>query len=217
LCGELGKLSREHFVPRCLWSGPLPKRVETVPACDRCNAGSNHDDEYFRNVLVMMFDHAHPQKQALFSGPVMRSIRREPAWAKDALTRMTVQPLFSPSGLWLGNLPVLPLDRARFEHSLVKAVKGLFFKIRKRPFPKSGLIEIIGQLTAATRPLVTLIEKNLLPPTFHFGDDVFEWRFCQTRDGLTMWKLAFYRSVVFYAWGVENAEEWLSLRDADAR
>jgi hypothetical protein len=55
--------------------------------------------------------------------------------------------------------------------------------------------------------LITSIEEHLFTPTFGFGDDVFEWRFSQTRDGITMWKLVFYRSVVFYACGFENADD----------
>jgi hypothetical protein len=39
-----------------------------------------------------------------------------------------------------------------------------------------------------------------------FGGRVFEWRFSQTKDGLTMWKLMFYRTVVFYACGFEHAD-----------
>jgi hypothetical protein len=207
LCGEVAEVSREHFVPQCLWSGPLPNRVETVPACDQCNAGSNLDDEYFRNTLVLMFDQDHPEKQHLLAGPVMGSFRQHPGWARDALAKMTVQPLFSPAGLWLGNLPVLPLDRDRFCRSLRKIIKGLYFKVRKQPFLKSGQIGIVGQMVPETMPLIQMIEENLFPPTFTFGDDVFEWRFCQTRDGITMWKLAFYRSVVFYGWGMDKIED----------
>ena len=123
---------------------------------------------------------------------------------------MKVQPLLSPSGLWLGDYPTLPLDGERFCRSLRKIVKGLFYLIRKQPFPADGQIGIIGQLCVETEPLIDTIEEDL-SPTFDFGDDVFEWRFSQTKDGITMWKFAFYRSVVFYALGFENAENWQAL------
>jgi hypothetical protein len=205
LCGALAEVTREHFVPQGLWPGALPNRTETIPACEKCNAGSTLDDEYFRNTLVMMLDLSHPQKQELFAGPVLRSLKQHPGWIRHALTRMTVRPMWSPCGLWLGNYPVLPLDLERFQRSLVKIVKGLFFLIRKVTFPSQGRILVVGQLNPGTFPLIESIEKHLLPPTFDFGDDVFEWRFCQTHDGITMWKLIFYRSVVFYASGVEHA------------
>ena len=64
--------------------------------------------------------------------------------------------------------------------------------------------------------VIEFIEQNLLPPTFSFGDDVFEWLFCQTREGLTMWKLSFYRSVVFYAIAAEDAASLIAELNADA-
>lgn len=214
LCGIEAEVTREHFVPQCLWSGPLPNRTETVPACDSCNAGSNLDDEYFRNTLVLMFDQDHPQKRELFAGSVKRSFQKHPGWMEYALKNVEVHPLVTPSGLWLGNYPTMPLDGDRFHRSLFKIIGGLFYLIRKQPFPNDGQIGIVGELCAESKPLIDTIEENLFPPTFTFGDDVFEWRFSQTRDGITMWKLAFYRSVVFYAYGLEYAEDWEALKTA---
>src|SRR5271157_4077533 len=93
LCGVHSEVTREHFVPQCLWSGPRPVRTETVPACDQCNAGSNLDDEYFRNAIVMMFDFDNPQKEQLFQGPVLRSLAKHPGWVVDALRQMKIRPL----------------------------------------------------------------------------------------------------------------------------
>jgi hypothetical protein len=207
LCGEHSEVTREHFVPRCLWPGPLPAQTETIPACDKCNAGSNLDDEYFRNMLVMMFDQDHPQKNALFEGPVLRSLAKHPGWVEDFLKNMKIRPLLTPGGLWLGNYPSIPLDGDRFFGSLNKIVKGLFFMIRKQPFPADGQIGIISQLCAETKPLITMIEENL-SPVFNYGDEVFEWQFAQNREGCTMWKLGFYHTAVFYAVGFEKPVDW---------
>ncbi len=206
LCGKETEVTREHFVPQCLWSGAMPNRIETVPACDDCNAATNLDDEYFRNCIVMMFDLDHPQKQELFKGPVLRSFARQPGRAKAALADSTISPLFTPSGLWVGDFPTLSLDVDRLNRSLFKVIKGLYCLIRKQAFPADGQIGLIGEYVAETKPLIELIEEHLFPATFDFGDDVFEWRFCQTETGITMWKIAFYRSVVFYAYGVEKRE-----------
>jgi hypothetical protein len=125
--------------------------------------------------------------------------------------------MWSPSGLWVGNFPVLPLDIVRFQRSLLKIVKGLFYIIRKLPFPASGRIILVGEMNARTQPLIASIEEHLFPPTFDFGDDVFEWRFSQTRDGITMWKLIFYRSVVFYGCGFENGDHLVEKDDVAYR
>ncbi len=87
---------------------------------------------------------------------------------------------------------------------------GLFYLIRKQPFPATGKIGIIGHLDRDTKPLIDFLEANSTP-TFDFGDDVFEWRFLQTRWGFSGWKLAFYRSVVFYALAFETPFEELDL------
>ena len=154
-------------------------------------------------MLVASFDQEHPEKQKLWSGKTRRSVLRKPEWAKSALRRMTVQPMFTPSGLWVGNFPVLPLDRERAERSLRKIIKGLYAALHKHPFPADGKIVIFGQLCDTTR----FIEQHLLPQAFSFGDDVFEWQFAQTRDGASLWKLAFYRSVVFYGLAFESTDE----------
>ena len=187
--------------------------METVPACDRCNAGSNLDDEYFRNALVMMFDFDNPQKEQLFQGPVLRSLQKHPGWVADALRQMKIRPLLTPAALWLGDYPALPLDGERFCRSLFKIVKGLFYLIRKQPFPSDGEIVVCAQLCAETLPLIKMVEENL-SPTFNFGDDVFEWGFGQNKEGVTVWKLSFYRSFVCYAIGFEHPVDWQAQVDS---
>lgn len=211
LCGTWSETTREHFVPKGLWSGPRPSRTETIPACEQCNQHTNLDDEYFRNALVMMFDLDHPQKQQVFADAVLKSYEKHPGWITHALSNARIQPLLSSSGLWLENRPVLPLDVERFNRGLLKVVKGLFYLIRSKPFPPSGRIALVGVLNTETKPLIDTIEQSLCPPTFNFGDDVFEWRFSQTQDQITMWKLIFYRSVAFYACAFENGSDLADL------
>ncbi len=213
LCGDRSEVTREHFVPQCLWPDLLPARTETIPACVRCNEGSNLDDEYFRNALVMTFDFENPQKEQLFQGPVLRSLKRHPGMVADMLRQMRIRPLVTPAGLWLGNYPTLQIDGERYCRSLVKIIKGLYFLIRKQPFPADGQIVICAQLCAETLPLINMIEQNL-SPTFDFGDNVFEWRFWQNKEGVTGWKLSFYRSVSYYAIGFEHKLEWQALKDS---
>jgi hypothetical protein len=202
LCGTLSKVTDEHFVPKCLWSDPRPVRTETVPTCESCNSGANHDDEYFRNTLVLMMGD-HPQKKQLFASKVRRSLERQPDELRKLVETASRQPLFTQSGIFLGNHPTFTLDRRRFERNLRKIVKGLFYIIRKQPFPADGEIGIVGQLNEQTKPLIEFIEENF-NPTFDFGDDVFEWTFFQTTWGLTAWKMAFYRNTVFYGLAFES-------------
>src|SRR5262245_38913020 len=118
LCGDETFVTRDHFTPRGLWSGPRPADTLTIPICDGCNDGTNLDDEYFRNALVMMYDLDHPEKVALFNGPVLRSYKKHSNWIRNNLSRARIRSEWSPSGLWIGTRPVLPLDRERFDRSL---------------------------------------------------------------------------------------------------
>jgi hypothetical protein len=206
-CGEHGEITREHFVPQGLWSGKRPARTETVPTCKECNHGSHLDDEHFRNTLVLMLGE-HPEKEQLLEGQVRRSLEQHPGWIKEMLEGSEERPLHTPSGIWLGNYPTLKFDLNRFERNLRRVTLGLFYLIRKQPFPATGKIGILGQLDQQTKPLIDLLEANFTP-TFDFGDDVFEWRFLQTRWGFSAWKLAFYRSVVFYSLAFETPLEEL--------
>jgi hypothetical protein len=129
---------------------------------------------------------------------------------KEMLEGSEERPLLTPSGIWLGNYPTLKFDLNRFERNLRRVTLGLFYLIRKQPFPATGKIGILGQLDQQTKPLIDLLEANFTP-TFDFGDDVFEWRFMQTRWGFSAWKLAFYRSVVFYALAFETPVEELEM------
>lgn len=202
LCGNSASLTKEHFVPRCLWSGARPPETETVYACENCNENSNEDDDYFRNILVLMFDQNHPEKKILFETKVKRSLAKKPGIARELLGSKRIRPMYSACGQWLGSYPMLEVDADRVDRSLRKVFKGLYYIIKRKPFPKDGELLIISELNAQTKDAIDAIEKHL-NPTFSFGDDIFEWSFFQTRDGITGWRVAFYRSVLFYALGID--------------
>ena len=55
-CGKdesFGKLTVEHFVPRCLWDKERPDGTLTVPAHEQCNKRYSADNDYFRDVLAI--------------------------------------------------------------------------------------------------------------------------------------------------------------------
>lgn len=52
LCGQPGADTAEHVVPRCLYPGPLPGDMITLPAHRACNEATSRDEEAFRNFLA---------------------------------------------------------------------------------------------------------------------------------------------------------------------
>jgi hypothetical protein len=172
-----------------------------------CNEGTSSDDEYSRNMLAMMCDIEHVQKSEVFKGAVKRSLQRDPAFVEHLLANVNPRPVRSATGLWLGNMPTVPLDLERLDRSLRKIVKGLYYLVRRNPFPATGRIIVIGQMNARTSEIMQAIEDYSHPPTFNYGDDVFEWRFAQNRDGLTLWRMNFYRSVTYFALGFDDGSD----------
>jgi hypothetical protein len=72
-------LTKEHFVPRCLWAGPRPDGIRTVPVHKQCNKQFSEHDEYFRNVLVCWArGGAHPELLKLLEGPMSRCFNDMP-------------------------------------------------------------------------------------------------------------------------------------------
>jgi hypothetical protein len=51
-CGERAKLTREHVIPECLFTKPLPPNMITVGTCFQCNNGKSDDDVYLRDFLL---------------------------------------------------------------------------------------------------------------------------------------------------------------------
>ncbi len=55
-CGkeiDEAELTREHFVPKCLWEkGHRPIKTRTLPAHKSCNSSFSEDNDYFRDVLA---------------------------------------------------------------------------------------------------------------------------------------------------------------------
>jgi hypothetical protein len=220
LCGAVSAVTKEHFVMRGLWPGPRPHFTETICACSDCNAGTSGDDEYSRNMLAMMCDIDHSQKWEVFNGPVKRSLQRDPAFVRHLLENVKTRSVRSPAGLWVADYPTVPLDVERLNRSLRKIVKGLYCRVRNNPFPAAGRIIIIGQMNARTSAIMEAIEEYAHPPTFDYGDDVFEWKFGQNREGLTLWRMNFYRSVSYFACGFDDGSDvpadFLSLEGGNA-
>ena len=55
-CGAVGPIGRDHVLPEILFPPPLPERLVTMPACDRCNNSFKLDDEYFRLAITLGMD-----------------------------------------------------------------------------------------------------------------------------------------------------------------
>ena len=177
-CGKdksAGEMSREHFVPKCLWF-ELPNMVVTLPAHKSCNEAGSQDDEYFRNVLISDGHVAnHPHVKRIINGPLRRSRQ-----LKELREAIALRPLFTQSGLYLGRQPIMAVDGARLERVLKKIVCGVFYKITNRLVLPTTTVNV-SRGTLSPEDAEVLFE-NRPPHGFGLDDDVFACHYSTDRQ-----------------------------------
>lgn len=194
------EMDREHFVPQGLWEGARPNKTMTVLVHKRCNGRFSEHDEYLRTVLACMAaDSGHPEVTRLLQGSMARCFGDNPATLAKHLRGLAMRPVNTPSGLYIGHAPTFVLDGRILATSLSRMVRGLYFKLYRRPLPRGyGIVVPIPAPSLSEMAEMTAT----MSPARGFGDDVFLWR--SVRDpkdeNVTCWLLAFYKAVYFFGW-----------------
>ena len=125
-----GNMQRDHVIPRALFPGTPPANILTVAACLDCNQRKGELDTYLRDVLTAdLWSYENPAARAVLEGQVRRSVRtnRSLLWRGAAAGTRWVE-VHTPGGIYLGNLPAMPLDGERLNRALTMVTKGLFAK-----------------------------------------------------------------------------------------
>lgn len=200
LCGEVCLVTKEHFVMQGLWFGARPNGTLTVRTCAKCNHGASDDDEYFRNMIAIAVSEDHPGARRLFESKVISSLRSNRKMRQELFRGMTYRKPTTPQGLLLPTRPFYEIDAHRMDRILCKIVRGLFFKARNRPLPKSYGVYLLTHADSANVDFIQSFCSTLCPPQT-FGDDVFFWRFSgdPSDENMTRWVFGFYNSVAFLA------------------
>ena len=205
-CGKddaFGRMTKEHFVPKCLWDKELPKEIVTVPAHEECNRKYSGDNEYFRDVLAISDACSHhPEVRRLLRGTIRRKLRRRRGAFLKTLADAGVGPVFSEFGIYLGHAPQFDWNWSRIETVLKNVMKGLFFTLMKHPLPQEMTLTV-GNVRNDGDLLQIRQAVNAMCPWMGFGDDVFGCRVVFHSTGKYMHCLMrFYRSELFYGQGV---------------
>lgn len=195
-------MTRDHVVPSALWlRGKRPKHPAVVPACPTCHKAYDREAAYFRNCLVAMCDtDAHPMLANLLSGPVVRSITRRPVVAHDFFRNATLRERRSREGIINGAGWTFDIDMARFNRTVEKIVRGLFYWRSTEHLPDTHKVDVFaGNGFWQTPDFRSLLPK--LEPEKGFGDDVFTCRSQRDADdpNSTAWLLIFYQQVGVFA------------------
>ncbi len=200
-CGQMGICTRDHVIPRALFHGPLPSNMVTVAACLNCNQQKSDLDNYLRDVLTAdISSYENPAARAVLESQVRRSVRanRSRLWRRAATSTRWVE-MHTPAGIYLGDLPAMPLDGRALTIALTMVTKGLFADGFRRRLPDDCQFDI-GRLDPL---LVAKQWQNLIQPGTHgpfaIGKDVFTFAFfVESNEPLTThWLLCFYSSVFF--------------------
>jgi hypothetical protein len=207
-CGKSGsrkELTREHFVPRCLWEGKRPNQTLTVPVHKKCNEDYAKDDEFFRTALVCMNGtEKHTEAQKVLQGSITRVMKTRSRLFMDHVQKLEYAEIESPAGLYLGKALTFKLNVKRFFRIIRKIVLGLYYCKIGKPLVKSHAVHIAwdNQYTYA----VMQDGLKYMSPILSFGDDVFIYRWIQLPgdDRVTFWCLGFYKSVSLFAATLKN-------------
>ncbi|MGO9601447.1 MAG: HNH endonuclease [Isosphaeraceae bacterium] len=200
-CGHDGPCTRDHVIPRALFPGHLPPNVIIVPACLHCNRCKGDLDTYLRDVLTAdLWSYENATAGAVLEGQVRRSVRnnRSLLW-RDVAARMQWEEVHTPGGIYLGELPAIPLDVRQLNRALTMVTKGLFAHAFRHRLPDECKFDI-GRVDPL---LVAQQWDRLIQPGAHgpfaIGKDVFFFvAFVASTDPLiTHWLLGFYTSVFF--------------------
>lgn len=196
-CQERPATEREHVIPRSFFTNPAPSNLVTVPSCHECNRSWQSDEEYFRLLLAC---HTHTvenneEARKMLEGPVARALARREGLRRLLIRSIYSVPLYSVSGIYLGEVPALKQDKKRIDVVIFKIIKGLFFHLQGRPLPKEQDLRTI--INASDRQLE--IAATLADSPFHgeYGNGVFRYimkKVASAEDGLmgTAWVMSFY-------------------------
>lgn len=214
-CGSLDASTVDHVPPKGFFAPPRSSNLITVPCCVPCNHGFSLDDEYVRLAMVLRSDvEGHHAAQALMA-PMIRGLGKpkQRRFAKSVLAAVRTVPVRSPSGLHLGEAPVMDINLDRLRRSASRAVRGLHFheySARLEGELSVWIEEDIGNHPEAVRSELT---KNVVAPLYSTvprvleGDVLTYWRFRDAEQTAgTVWLLQFFGQVRFLAISVPVAE-----------
>lgn len=145
----------DHIPPRLFLSRPYPKNLLTVPACHRCNASFQADDEYTRFVASVDLRSAEQKVVQSKMSAILRSLQRPDAkgFAQYLGSQVKSTTVLGPDGRPLGQVEV---DRKRINATGERIVRGLFFIEAGKPLPSSTQVRI------GSKPGITASNPTIL-------------------------------------------------------
>jgi len=143
-CGNVGEVTNDHVIPKCLWPGRVHKDAPIVDACRPCNhVWKSEYDAYLRDILV--------NDRACAKNPIAQAVRKkyyraaadnQSIMARDLAERAELVGLQEPSGLISGFAKTLPDAVARCNVILPLIVRGLHQFYLYATLPKDTIFQV---------------------------------------------------------------------------
>jgi len=201
-CGEIRPLTVDHIPPKNLFPKPRPDNLYTVPSCYPCNNESSKDDEYFRLNIVLREDTPeHVEGSKLFKA-VMRSLTRiqSAGYKKSFLSGIKDLEVFTPHGLYLGEVSTYDVELTRVDKVAARMIKGLYYKERSKRLSDEYEVNTYSMTNLIAKQFHGIVQTLLqLPPNFVGKREVFSYWSMSTKDDpdSSVWLLLFFEATAF--------------------
>jgi hypothetical protein len=198
-CGERAKVTREHVIPECLFTKPLPPNMITVGTCFKCNYGKSGDDVYLRDFLLA--DRATGENacaQEIRFSQLKRSVETNRSEiARAALNYAYRVPLRTPSGLYVDSAFAVPVDPKRIESMYRKMVTGLYYHVRRTHLDRDYQFLFSHTLRSWTyREWVTMQQHGATCIYKHPEIFACQYLIVDSQPSLSRWQLLFYQAIL---------------------
>ncbi len=201
-CGNIGEVTEDHVIPKCLWPGRVRKDAPIVDACRPCNhVWKSEYDTYLRDILV--------NDRACSKNPLTQKVREkyyraaadnQSLMARDLAERAELVGLQEPSGLISGFAKTLPDAVERCNVIMPLIVRGLHQVYLHTTLPKDTPFRVARVIKRQEMEALTqeMNEKGGAYQNIGAGD-VFQCAFWPRPGHLypEVWILNFYRCIRF--------------------
>lgn len=197
-CGEFKGTTKDHVIPKSLFTRPYPSNLITVPACFSCNNAKSLDDDFLRDLLTTDFIGSHsPVAQKIFETKVMSSAAQDSSLlVRTVLSQGRLEPFFSKGGVYLGTYPTVTIDEKRVSRMFHRIARGLYYDATKQRLPEGYTVEVLRHLPHNFEALIEEFRKKLHPSGRRLGN-VFSAIYVRAKEDpfSTMWLIWFYDRV----------------------
>lgn len=207
-CGARGRVTKDHVPPRNLFGDRPPADLMTVKACYGCHDGTNEDDEYFRNTLIMRADMAGNAAVQDLLPAFARSLDNPEAPGLLTSTARSLRhvDVITQGGLYIGKRLAYDVNLRRLTRVAARIVRGLFSKLTDGRLPSDYVVHAyeLGGFSPVDRGTADLFRANCSvvlarPPALIKGSVFKCWWAPSDKDKHTsMWIMVFFGKAVFF-------------------